>query len=259
MNDAAQPDEQNDLTTREGRSPGYPYIPLKQALARAKALRKAITKNDARIATAGNVWKLGVKSSGLRQTVAALKQFGLIEYIGSAEDRKVKLTASANRIILDERPDSPERDALIQKVALLPKVHAELWEKWGKDLPPDIEIVTELTLERGFSQSGANEFVTEYKETLAFANLVDVDKMPDMQSDISDRSGSPEQGERSKVNALHALRNPASSIIEERIVYKPGQDIFLRFTSEPDVEIYDFLKDYLEFRLSRLKKSGPKE
>jgi hypothetical protein len=50
----------------------------------------------------------------------------------------------------------------------------------------------------------------------------------------------------------------ASPVVEERINYKPGHEIFVRFTTEPDAEMYEFLRDYMEFRVDRLKKQ-PKQ
>jgi hypothetical protein len=42
-----------------------------------------------------------------------------------------------------------------------------------------------------------------------------------------------------------------------RIVYKPGQDISVGFSTEPDVAMYEFLKDYLDFRITQMKKQKP--
>jgi len=241
-------------STREGRSPNYPYIPLNEAIARAAKLRKGITKNEARIATAGDVWKLGNKSSGLRSIIAALKHFGFIDYIGSGTERKIKLTDAAHRIILDDRPDSPERNALIQKAALLPKAHALLWEKWKAELPPDVEIIAQLTLDEGFSQSGAAELLAEYKKTLEFAKLTGSVNMSDEDSDKVETSSSQTQSGNPKVTPL-APRSSQQAAIEERIVFKPGQEISLRFASEPDAYTYKSLIAYLGFRLKQIEQS----
>jgi hypothetical protein len=249
--EAEQP--QDDINMREGRSPGFPFLNLQQALERARALRKASKGGEVRLSTAGSVWELGLKSSALRQTAAALKHYGLIDYLGSGEDRKVKLTDTANRIILDERPESPDRDSLIKKVALTPKLHAELWKKWGADLPPDVEMRSELILERGFSQAGALDAVAIYKGTLAFAKLSDADKMPDEEPDKLDTSASQANPDRSKITPIQGQKSSASAI-SERIVYKPGYDISVGFSMEPDIETYEFLRDYLDFRITRMKK-----
>jgi hypothetical protein len=251
MNPATEQSATN--SGREGRSPNYPYVPLKEALARAKKLRGSIVKNDARLSTVGSVWGLGTKSSSLRSIIAALKQFGLIEYIGSGVERKIKLTDSAHRIILDERPESPDRDALVQKAALLPTAHSMLWQKWKDELPPDVEVIAELTIEQNFSKSGAAEFLTEYKDTLTFAKLLTGGNMPIQESDKVDVSTS----QQTKTPPAQPPKLPAG--ISERISYKPGQDISVGFSTEPDVEMYEFLRDYLEFRIQRMKKQSQSE
>jgi hypothetical protein len=59
--------------------------------------------------------------------------------------------------------------------------------------------------------------------------------------------------ERSKVTPIQGQRQIASAI-SERIVYKPGQDISVGFSTEPDVAMYEFLKDYLDFPIAQMKK-----
>jgi len=241
-------------SSREGRSPGFPFIPLRRALERAKALRQKAKGNEARTVTAASAWEYGIKSSGLRQTIAALKHFGLIDYIGTGAERKIKLTEMANRIVLDERADSPERDALIKKAALTPKIFAELWEHWHGELPDDVEIRAELTLDRGFSQSGAAEAVMVFKQSLAFAKLISEDEMPEQESDILETQTSHAQSGNPKVAPL-VPRASQQPTIEERIVFKPGQEISLRFASEPDAYTYKSLIAYLDFRLKQIEKS----
>jgi hypothetical protein len=44
--------------------------------------------------------------------------------------------------------------------------------------------------------------------------------------------------------------------IEERIVFKPGQEISMRFASEPDAYTYKSLIAYLEFRLKQIENNN---
>ncbi|MCX7314897.1 MAG: hypothetical protein NTV56_25145, partial [Alphaproteobacteria bacterium] len=43
---------------------------------------------------------------------------------------------------------------------------------------------------------------------------------------------------------------------EERIMDDDGNSIVVRFPFEPTLETYDFLKDYLEFRIARLRRTS---
>ncbi|MDA9435190.1 hypothetical protein [Bradyrhizobium sp. CCBAU 51627] len=176
-----------------GRSPAYPFIPLDKALARAEALRKAIgSKADTRVISAMGHWGYGEKSSGGIQTAAALKHFGLIDDSGSGKERRIKLSELALRILLDQRPDSQERKQLVQRAALLPKMHQELWERWGRDLPVDAELRHYLLLDRGFNENGAEDLIKEYKATISYAGLLDSDSVPPNQEDISAMDAAPE-------------------------------------------------------------------
>lgn len=166
-----------------GRSPAYPFIPLDKALVRAGELRKAIGKADTRAMSAVHHWGYGPKSSGGIQTVAALKHFGLLVDEGNNEDRRVRLTEMALRILLDDRPNSQERQALIQKSALMPKVHQELWERWGRELPVDAELRHYLIWDRLFNENGARDLIAEYKATLEFAGLFGSDTMSPAEAD----------------------------------------------------------------------------
>lgn len=162
---------------REGRSPGFPIIDLKKALERAEEFRVAEGKHSAPVASARKAWNFGDESVIGRRTIAALGYFGLFADEGAGDTRKVRLTDTALKILLDKQPISPERDKLIQTVALNPALHKELWDKWGKDLPSDVTIETYLVRDRGFSSGGATDFMAEYKNTLAFANLDKSDNM----------------------------------------------------------------------------------
>jgi hypothetical protein len=131
------------------------------------------------------VWDLGAQSSGSRQTMAALNHFGLVEYVGRGEERKVKLTPLATYIVFDKQQQSPERDAKIRTAALMPAIHAELWKKYGALLPADVAIETYLTRDRGYNEKAAKSLLGEYKSTLKFAGLDKPDNIP---SDVGEKS-----------------------------------------------------------------------
>ena len=42
---------------------------------------------------------------------------------------------------------------------------------------------------------------------------------------------------------------------EERLVDDKGEETFLSYKGEPSLERYEFIRDYLEFRIKRLKTS----
>src|SRR5687768_7731616 len=88
---------------RKERSPSFPFIPLEKAIERARAVAEHHKRSPARMATIGETWGYAPKSSGLLQTVAALKSYGLTDDIGRGEDRRIQLSDLAWRILYDTR------------------------------------------------------------------------------------------------------------------------------------------------------------
>ncbi|HEX3553963.1 MAG TPA: hypothetical protein VIA62_12125 [Thermoanaerobaculia bacterium] len=151
---------------RKVRSPSYPFIDLRTAIERARRLFEAEQRNAVHQETAAAHWGYSPKSSGGKQTIAALRAFGLLE-----GDGMVKLTERAVRILFDERNPSPERDLLLRQAALSPALHGRLWEKYGAVLPSSTDLRLSLILGEGFNENSVDEFIEEYAETLTFARL----------------------------------------------------------------------------------------
>lgn len=247
--------EQDEEKRASGRSPAYPFIPLNKALRRADELRKAIGKNETRVASAMNHWGYASKSSGGIQTVAALKHFGLISDSGALAERRVKLTDMALRILLDQRGDNPEKQGWIQKAAITPKLHKELWDKWGADLPVDAEIRHYLVLDRNFSEKGAEDLINEYKATLAFAKMRDSGSMSDIEEDIREsiaetqKPMNPAPGTtKPEVPALKTGR------LQEVFNLQEGQAI-LQLPEQMSPESYEDFEAWLQLVLRKAKRS----
>jgi hypothetical protein len=136
---------------------------------RAEALHTNHKREAARLVAVAPSWGYGAKSSGLMQTVAALKQFGLVEDSGSGDDRKIQVSDLARRVIVDQRPGA--REEAIKEAARRPRLIAEYIGKWVPDRPSDAHCISELELDRGFSPDAARAFLRIFDETVAYANL----------------------------------------------------------------------------------------
>lgn len=159
-------DDSETSSRRKVRSPSFPFIGLREALDRARAFYEAEQRNAARPETAAAHWGYSPKSSGGKQTIAALRAFGLLE-----GDTLVKLSGRALRILLDEPEGSENRDRLLKQAALLPPLHSRLWERYGPDLPSAQTLRLTLILDEGFNENSVDDFLGEYKETLEYAKL----------------------------------------------------------------------------------------
>jgi hypothetical protein len=192
---AVSPSGVTSRKPRQGRSPAFPFIPLNKAIERAETFRVAEggrPKHFSPLVSACKAWGIGVKTGPGIQTVAALGHYGLFEFEGSGEKRAARLTDLAFRILLDKQPLSPERDELIRRAALTPRIHAELWKNWPDGLPSNATLETYLVRDREFSESGARDLIVQYRETIAFAKLGQPANIPpDTEVNGSDKKPPP--------------------------------------------------------------------
>ena len=153
------------------RSPAYPYIALPNALEKAAVLWQVEGRHAAAVNVAMQHWGYKEDSSTGYSCVAALKKFGLVDHEGMGDTRQVKLSDRALAILLDKDPDSDGRRDALRAAALGPRIHAELWERYGTELPSDQSLKRYLVLERGFNEAAVDELLDEYKQTMTFAGL----------------------------------------------------------------------------------------
>lgn len=156
---------------KRDRSPAFPFIALRRAVERAQSLYENHRREPARLAAVAPSWGYSAKSSGLLQTAAALKQFNLVEDMGSGDDRKIVLTKLGQTIVADQRPGA--REAGLKEAARSPAVIAEYLPKWLPDRPSDAHCVSELHLDRGFTEDAAKAFLRIFDETVSYADLAD--------------------------------------------------------------------------------------
>jgi hypothetical protein len=191
MNDQAMilnTDSVTPVRSTRHRSPAWPFIPLGRAMERAREFYEAHRNSEAEVFAANVAWGMKPKSGAGFQTVATLKQYGLI-----SETEKpgwVRLTGLALRIIQDRRDISPERDEALKQAALMPPIFKEIWEKWGADLPKDADIEFDLVNQKGFNEDAAQGLLANYKATIQVAKLVETDKVADKSVVLEDAIGS---------------------------------------------------------------------
>jgi hypothetical protein len=164
-------DNDGDDRTKKERSPSYPFISLAKAVERAQAFYNNHRREPTRLAAVAETWEYSTSSSGLLQTVAALKQFGLLDEVanGTGPDRKVQISELARRILSDERPGA--REQAITEAAKRPKLIGEYLPKWVPHRPTDSHCISDLHFDRGFNQPAAKTFLKVFDETVAFAKL----------------------------------------------------------------------------------------
>lgn len=157
--------------SKKQRSPSYPGITLQDAIERARQFHSKEGKYEALVPTALTHWGYSTKSSGGLITVAALKAYGLMNDKGSGAERKVFLTPVGLNIVMDARSISPDRDRAIREAALMPKIMADLWDRYGCELPSLDTLRHYLRVEREFTESAVNDVIKIYIANMEFAEL----------------------------------------------------------------------------------------
>jgi hypothetical protein len=166
------------------RSPAYPYVSLPAAIDLARKVHMAEGRHPVRYEIVAKHWGLAAKSSGVAQSVGALRAFGLMEVqSGQGRERTVSLTERALKIILDKRPE--QRLQPLREAALAPKLYAELWAKWGTSPPSPDNAESYLVVDRKFNPAYVKGVLANYKASIAVAELGDSGSLPEGSHDES--------------------------------------------------------------------------
>ena len=168
------------LHRQKGRSPNYPGVSLDVAIRRAAELYAKERQHPAPVTTVAKHWNYKSFNGPASVALAALKKFGLLEDEGSGDARRARVSDTAVDILAN--PDEERKRAAILEAALRPEIHREMWELYGPRLPSDATLQWELTRSRGFTETGATEFIKEYKATLDFARLEDAGPVAQVQA-----------------------------------------------------------------------------
>lgn len=260
MSDAPAKSATETKRPKQGRSPAYPAVALKEALEKAKNLYDAQGKYPAPMPLAFDAWGYSAKSSGGRDIRAALKYFGLITLEGDGETGKVKLTDDALRILLDEREDQTEKKAIIRRVALNPAIHKKLLEQFPEGIKSDASVEHFLVFEEGFNKSAAGAVVTEFKATADFAELYKPAIMPAKDPVDGDEDGSsPEnegkEGESERKQPLKPKIREVKAGMKEDVFSLREGDVTLQWPEVLSAESYQDLEDWTKLLLRKIKRA----
>ena len=258
---------------RISRSPSHPNTSLPKAIKRIEALHKKAQHHKVGIKVLAESWGYSEKSSGSRQTLATLTQFGLLKREGTGGGQRFLLTDDALRIVRDADPDSAKRKQAIARVALKPKVYKELWERYGADVG-DAVLQNYLILDRreegesSFNQTSASKVISTYKETIAYVqregdiesisageNSEEVDQSEDGESGTKKMHAVPTSlpsHQRLPSGSSLALQQGEQELWTEMGV-KPQQRLRLLITGELDDYLLEALEDFAKRQRKRLR------
>ncbi|MDO8838986.1 MAG: hypothetical protein Q7V31_08645 [Parvibaculum sp.] len=247
------------------RSPPYPFIPLAKAVERVKQLHPKALHHQVNFAVLADAWGYGIKSSGLIQTAAALIQFGFLTDEGSGQKRKFQLTQDAIRIAQDTDPSSDKRKAAIQRAALAPKIHKELWENYGNSGVSDMVLRNYLIFDRtdsdgaAFSASSADALIEEYKSSISFAEITSA---PPVSKDEENEEGEDEASDIEKSSKEeHAdrgqkRRKAAAKVgMKEDVFSLKEGDVVFQWPEKLSPESFEDLDAWAKIILRKIQRS----
>ena len=151
------------------RSPSYPSISLLEALQKAKLFHDAWGQADASLEKSLQCWGYSSRSSTGHRLAAAMTSFGLFDVIGSAADRRLKLSDAALDGLFCSDDIADRKSSAIRQSVLNPRVYRILWERWGYDLPDCDQLEQYLVSELGFNRKVVAKFVGDYFASIELA------------------------------------------------------------------------------------------
>jgi len=232
---------------KRDRSPNYPFINLATAIDRAKALYFAEKRGAVAMPVLAKHWDYSEKSSGLVQTTAALKSYGLLDDAGRGDARRVRLTDRALRILLDERPDSSEKMEHIRQAAVSPPLMAKVLEQFPTELPSSATLNHFLVFDLKFGSAAAKAAQKIIEDNQLFIDLYTHTPLSDTITEMEEA-----------IRPATATSFPAPKFGAQKSekIIGPDGDIVLQFSQDPSWESYDFLENYIKLRKTVLKRGG---
>jgi hypothetical protein len=249
-------------TIKRPRSPNYPSISLPEALQQLRHLFDRIQKykapKDLVIKAIGYSGLNGASASA----ISAHTKYGILDRL---EGDEFKISDLGMKLLFHENP--AEYAASLHQAARSPALFSELMAEFPGGVPHDDILRTRL-IRRGFAQSAVATAISSYRETVEFVSNNSVGYNPPddnvteepMQPQTTAQSAPSPQISAKAINAdlASSMRQEASPGREERILDDDGHAIVVKFPGEPTVETYEFLKEYLEFRIQRLSRAAKK-
>ena len=156
------------------RSPNYPCIDLEKAIELTGKIYSIDKRAPIPVSILVSRWGLPKYNSYVRQLIAALTYYGLIDSAGKGENRRVAVSDRAYRIL----ENAPDKRKLLRAAALEPKIFNEIWQHYKqKGLPSNDVLERDLVWQNSFAntkftKNGARTFIQNLKSTINFAKIL---------------------------------------------------------------------------------------
>lgn len=246
------------------RSPAYPFINLEEAIRYAKLAYDEEDRHPFTPEAAASHWDYKATSSAVSQIVSALKQFGLLIEEPGNGIRRVRLSPLALDLMVHEDENDLHRCELLKRAALNPKIHREIWDKYGGKLPSDTSLKIYLLREREgvpFNKDQVDRFISQLRDTIRFANLAPDDKIPPVgrTSDEAEEDGDGGDGGYDDEQHPSPRRRSMQPGVKEDVFSLDEGQVVLKYPERLSPESFEDFESWLQLVIRKAKRSVRQE
>jgi hypothetical protein len=162
-----------DTVQKRQKSRDYPAVSLRKAVDFARMIYEKDRWAESPASVAVKHMGYSGLNGGSRTALSALKKFGLVEYLGSGDNLKVRLSDLAKRIILPV--NQTEQGTGVWEALDRPAIYSEIFKTFpDRKLPSDDTLAARLEREFGLQHGAVASFISDLKASLDFARSFDV-------------------------------------------------------------------------------------
>ena len=172
----------------KGRGASYPSLTLREAVGKLKKFWVEEKKAAVPVSSAVKHWGYGEKSSGGRQAVSTLLQYGLLRDQGSGDQRRLSVSELGLDILLHEE-GTAEHVAALRQAAKAPKLFTAILAHYNNALPSDATLSHYLVKEKDVHADTVRVVIKNLRDSTSYANLLSSDATPPKDSSLEEPSG----------------------------------------------------------------------
>lgn len=250
MNKESNKNESKSSTRH--RSPGFPNIPLEEAISRLKIIyqhdKRAFTTVEAIITHLG--YK-GGRGGSAGRAVAALKHYGLLE-----EKSGQFRVSDIGFKLLHFSEDSEEKKELLKEISLYPSTFKRIFSYYEGEIPSDTTLRQHLIFKEKFNPESVDQFIRVFRQTISFANpTLDINENADNSNDVKNEEieAQPSIQTTQIENASSTISQPQNSQSQISLSpYSNGETLKFRISRDSEV-IVTFSGQVTQGSIEKLK------
>jgi hypothetical protein len=244
------------------RSPAYPFIDLEEAIRYTRLAYEQEDRHPFTLEAAASHWDYKATSSAVNQIVSALKQFGLLIEDPANGIRRVRLSPLALDLMVHDGESDLQRRDLLKKAALNPKLHREIWDKYGGKLPSDTSLKIYLLREREvpFNKDQVDRFITQLRDSIRFANLAPDDKIPPAEgaADEAEEDGKERNEGREDEQPPPSRRRPMQPGTKEDTYTLDDGQVVIQWSERIGAEEIEDVESWMQIVIRKMKRAAQK-